>query len=394
MTSSAEPRSPKDQRRRLVIRWTTRLGVVALCAGLLAGAMALRQNGIDAKQQAAAARATPPLLVRVAPAVAAEGYTVGRSFVGRVEAGRRTMAAFELVGVVTSVGPDDGDLVLQGDVIAELDTAKFEASRQELRARLKVAEADAANARQSFDRTTEAAELDAVSAQSVDDAQQRLDAADAQVDVANAALASVQVDLDRSQLLAPYDAVVATRMIDEGDVVSPGMAAFELLDRNAPEARIGLAGPAVEAVEVGQQHFVTVGTERVAATVRRVMPSRDDLSRTVDAILVLDRPLDGIRRGDLVTLDLQTPIASSGFSLPLSALTEGTRGLWSCYVAEPTDKVEDATHIIRRRELQLLHQSGDRVYVRGTLQPGDLFVTDGIHRLVPGLPVRIEQVSR
>jgi multidrug efflux pump subunit AcrA (membrane-fusion protein) len=41
-----------------------------------------------------------------------------------------------------------------------------------------------------------------------------------------------------------------------------------------------------------------------------------------------------------------------------------------------------------RRELEVLHASGDRVYVRGTLQPGDAVVTDGTQRIVPGLAAR------
>ena len=43
----------------------------------------------------------------------------------------------------------------------------------------------------------------------------------------------------------------------------------------------------------------------------------------------------------------------------------------------------------RRRELELLHEEGERVYVRGTLRDGDLVVIEGLQRLVPDLIVRL-----
>ncbi len=75
----------------------------------------------------------------------------------------------------------------------------------------------------------------------------------------------------------------------------------------------------------------------------------------------------------------------------MTALTESSRGLWACYIAEPVasrDRLGSETHRLRRRELEVVHQEVDRVFVRGTLSAGELVVSEGLHRLVPNQRVR------
>ena len=81
--------------------------------------------------------------------------------------------------------------------------------------------------------------------------------------------------------------------------------------------------------------------------------------------------------------------------LPRRALTESSRGLWACYVAlAPANGAETVSgHVIQRRELELLHQAGDRVFVRGTLSDGEVVVVGGLQRLVPGQRVSIRSLS-
>ena len=83
---------------------------------------------------------------------------------------------------------------------------------------------------------------------------------------------------------------------------------------------------------------------------------------------------------------------AAGFWLPLTALTESSRGLWACFVVDALGDGRGgsaATHTLARRELEVLHTDGNRVYVRGTLQDGEQVVSEGLQRLVPGQRVRL-----
>ena len=326
------------------------------------------------------------LSVAVMPANLVPGYAVPRTFVGRIEARRESRVGFELPGLVTEVRVDEGDIIRKHQVIARLDTDQLELQRQrlvgqrtELKANIELARATRArqemltkqghSSRQRFDeaRFGEAALLG------------RLQQVDADI-------AAVALDIEKSTLRAPFDAIVAVRVVDEGTVVSVGHAIVDLLEDSYPEVRIGVAGDAIAAIAVGQTHALDVRGREVPAVVRSVLPVRDRATRSVDVMLTLRAPFNGIRRGDLARLQIDRSIAEPGYWLPLTALTESVRGLWAVYVADAAD---GETAVLERRELEVLHQEADRVFVRGTLADGERVVVGGRHRLVPGQRVRV-----
>jgi hypothetical protein len=56
----------------------------------------------------------------------------------------------------------------------------------------------------------------------------------------------------------------------------------------------------------------------------------------------------------------------------------------------------DAGDVATREIVEVLHVSGDRAFVRGTLNSGDRIVSDGVHRVAPGTrvtPARSQQVA-
>ena len=74
----------------------------------------------------------------------------------------------------------------------------------------------------------------------------------------------------------------------------------------------------------------------------------------------------------------------SGFWIPSSTLSRGRRGLWSVLVLQPAD---DGKQKAQKRDVEVLHTSGDRALVRGTLDDGDVVIASGAHRVAPGQAV-------
>jgi multidrug resistance efflux pump len=56
---------------------------------------------------------------------------------------------------------------------------------------------------------------------------------------------SIDVDLAKTRLLAPFDGTVVRRLVDEGRVLGSGEAVVHLQEQRAPQIRIGIAGPGV-----------------------------------------------------------------------------------------------------------------------------------------------------
>ena len=53
------------------------------------------------------------------------------------------------------------------------------------------------------------------------------------------------------------------------------------------------------------------------------------------------------------------------------------------------ERVDAATHRLRKRQIEVLHIEADRVFARGTLIDSELVVTEGLQRLVQDQLVRI-----
>ncbi|MEM9056184.1 MAG: efflux RND transporter periplasmic adaptor subunit [Pseudomonadota bacterium] len=336
------------------------------------------------------------LLVAVDTVTPSDGYTIQRQLAGRVEAARERAVGFELQGLVLSVGAQEGDTVKAGQELATLDRARLNARRAEALAALEQARSASELAARTLERSEDAAGFDGISAQELDLARDAASAAAAQTAGARARLNSVQVDLDKSSLTAPYPAVIIRRHVDEGQIVGPGQPVFDLQEIAAPEVRIGVPGNLAATLKPGDERLLTVDGRRVSARVRSVLPVRDVVTRTVDAIFVVDEG-NGVIPGDLARLDVEQTVRENGFWLPVGALAEGSRGLWTAYVAVPLDSGRTAenggTHTLTPRAVEILYQETSRVFVRGALKAGDRYVTGGLHRLVPELEVRVRDAQ-
>lgn len=375
--------------------------------------------------------AASPVTVAVIKAEPQAGYSLEQVFVGRVEARRSAALGFERTGQLVEMRVREGDRVAAGALLARLDPSLLQAKRTELVADLASAEADLALAEATANRYRSSVDEGAVTRQDLDEASEGARAASARLQLAEARIASIDLDLRKTELRAPFAGAVIRRSADEGTVLSAGQPVLTLQDTANPEVRIGVAGPLLEALHPGQRYRLEIDGEHVPARLRAIIPLRAGTSRTVDALFdpieqaspgAVDPPSDRavLRPGNLAELRLSKEVEEAGFWLPLSALREGKRGLWRTLVAEPqvlgpearepaggspltassadtgsdtrSDTGSDtgaARWRLVGRSVQVLHVDRERVFVRGPLQPGALIVSGGLQRVVPGQWVRV-----
>ena len=365
--------------------------VVALLLTVIAVvAVAALQSARGQSESNGQRSAVPVAALKLQPQT---GYEVRRSFVGRVETARTSAVGFEFGGLLLELSSEEGDQVASGQVIAKLDTQRLAAQRSELKAAHAEARARLALAKVTLKRLEGVVDRGGASHQDLDESRQQYRTAQAAVTLASARIDTLDVDLAKTALRAPYAAIVTRRLVDEGHVVSAGEPVYELQEQSAPEVRIGVAGMLVDAIHVGQQHDVQVQGERMAAKVKAVLPVRGVATRTVDVILTLINPLSPLRAGDLVTLQLTDRVAEAGYWLPVDALAESVRGLWSAYALQPAamspaTQALGATHEVVPYLTEVVHTEADQVYVRAAFSGTDTVVGSGLQRVVPGQLVR------
>ncbi|MEL7009427.1 MAG: HlyD family efflux transporter periplasmic adaptor subunit, partial [Cyanobacteria bacterium J06588_4] len=177
--------------------------------------------------------------------------------------------------------------------------------------------------------------------------------------------------------------IVAARNADEGTVVEAGSSILKLVEDAQPKVEIGVPISVVNQIEPGSKQRLTIAEQEYEATVSSILPEVNAATRTRTVVLRLPIAASNeVSPRQIARLNVITESQNiDGYWLPITALVKGDRGLWSGYALVD---MEDGVGRVERRHLELLETQSNRVLVRGTIQPGDEIITDGVHRLVPG----------
>lgn len=411
-------------------KMTRRILVLLGAAGLIAAATTfVPREG----QTAAEAAAEPTAVVARLPvptiiAKQEQAYARSRTYTGVLKESRRSQLSFQRSGELLELAVDEGDFVEQGQTLGRLDSRHIRARRAQVEAQVAQAQAildelvagprnetiaakrAELRAQQSqrevltsqVARREKLLQSEAVSREEYETYQFNLQAAIAQEDVIqkqldellagtrveqiaaqrarladlDAQLTDLANDLEDTKLVAPYPGRIAQRFVDEGNVISAGVPALELIDDSNVEAWIGLPPAVTQSLQVGDAYELRVDQRTVRAEIQSLAPDVQQNSRTRNVILRLNSSGQQVLPGQIVRLAITEEVSQPGYWVPTTALTQGRRGLWSLFVVE--------NDVVVRKDVELLDTVGTESFVRGTIQPGDQIVASGTHRVVVG----------
>ncbi|BAQ83813.1 membrane fusion protein family auxiliary transport protein [Pseudomonas sp. St29] len=206
-----------------------------------------------------------------------EGLSMGN---GRLEA-TEVQIASKIPGRLAEVRVNEGDKVLQGQLLARMDTRTLEAQRNQaeaevLRARENLSAAEAnvqlrqseqLLANQELKRSQELFRRGFASQQLIDQQQARLTtgnaavlAAQAQVAAVKAAIGAAQAqvaqltsEIDDSSLRAPIDGIIQLRLAEPGEVLGAGGRVLLLIDPNDQYMNLYLPASVTGRLTVGDE---------------------------------------------------------------------------------------------------------------------------------------------
>ena len=359
--------------------------LMASVAILFLGAMAAGVAALNSRANAERSPGRfPPITVQTQEIEVQDAYRVAERYVGLLEPARQTRLAFERPGLVTEILYDEGAELLQGDTVARLDTSKLMSERRALEARLQELKARFDLASVTLSRQEALKSKGWQSAQKYDEARFNAAQLASAIEGVRASIGSLDVDIAKSELRAPYSGTVGGRMIDEGSVVAPGVPVIDLLESRARRARVGVSVEAARSLQPGKVHRLVVEGAVLDAVLVSKRPDLDTRSRTVTLILEVIGG-DGIRFGDIAELVVERSVPQHGTWLPLSALTDGPKGLWSVFTVVD----EEGGLLVEREAVEVLHVEDRRAFVRGDLAGGENIVVSGTNRIIPGQAVTV-----
>jgi len=320
-----------------------------------------------------------PDIARPAKLITLQAATAARSgsFPAVVRAVRSTDLAFQVGGQIVEWNARDGGQFRQGDVIARLDAAAFQAAVEQ-------ADAQYLNASSEYERAQRLIAEDAIS-QSVVESRQ------ASLQVAKAALDTAQKNLNDTVLRAPFTGGVGRTNVEQFQNVSPQQPILVLQSRQV-EAIINV--PASFVLNSNQTSITNVFVEldaapgrQFSATFREARGLADSSTQTYEAHFNFTPPSELlVLTGMTATLfyeirPLNAEAQAEGVEVPLSAImVEGDkRHVW---VAKGPSKV------LEQREVVVEDGVGDMVNVITGLEAGEVIVATGGDFLQEGDKVR------
>jgi len=388
----------------------------------------------ETEETPSATRVLPVETLEVEPVTS---YSVSRSFTGEIAALRTSSLGFERSGTLTAVLVNEGDQVTRGQSVARIDVQNLATQRRQFVAQKAQAEARLsellAGARKEDIAAAEAAVRDlqeqlrlqnvqrarreslykqgAIAREQLDEFAFGAASLEARIDQAKSNLAELRngnrpqeiaaqqavvqqlqasvddmdVTISKSSIAAPFSGIIAEKLVDEGTVVGAGQSVLRISESAAPEARIGIPVEMVGQLVIGESLQATSGQEQYLAEVVSILPEVDSATRTQTVVLALEPELlTKVTPGQTVRVNLTEAISAQGYWLPTSALTQGIRGLWNCFAVVERSSEAGGGFVVEQQAVEIVHQEGDRVLVRGTLQPGAQVIENGTHRMVPG----------
>lgn len=229
---------------------------------------------------------------------------------------RDVQLGFRVPGRITAVNFEEGDRVRKGDVVAVLDKQPFKDEVDLYTAQLELADVSRRKVEMPFQRRARLTRIGAISAEERDDAEAVRDEATAQVKSARARLQQALTSLGDTEIIAPNDGSILTRVREPGAVVAAGEQVCSLaLDSPVwirtyiDEPRLGLVHPGQKAAVrtdsgheySGQVGFISPQAEFTPKTVETAQLRTDLVYRLR---VIIDNPDKSLRQGMPVTVRL------------------------------------------------------------------------------------------
>jgi RND family efflux transporter MFP subunit len=271
--------------------------------------------------------------------VAADLATVERTTVprlvtatGALEAQNAVEVSTRLMGQVREVLVRSGERVEAGQILVRIDDTDMAARKRQAEAAIAEAQAVLDNAETTQARFERLYAENSVSKSQLDDVRTARDRAFASLTLAEANLAEVEVQLGYLNIASPTAGAVTQRLVDPGDMASPGQPLVTLEQNNIMKVRAGISERDIDLVDVGGDVRVTVTSLDGAifdVPVARVLPAANPMSRTFDLEAYLPNDDGRLRSGMFARVEVSVGTREA-ILVPADALhTRGQlTGVW------------------------------------------------------------------
>lgn len=328
------------------------------------------------------------------PVRAVKVITIGASamhahneFSGEVRARVESRLGFRVGGKITQRQAEVGQHVTAGTVLAQLDPQDYRLAADAARAQVAAATTNRDLAAADYKRYVALREQNFISGAELERRETTLKAAQAQLEQAQAQLASQGNQARYTTLVADVSGVITAVEAEVGQVVAAGTPVVRIAADGPRDVVFSVPEDKVAGVRAGSDVAVQqwASATTLHGRIREVAASADPVTRTYPVKVSLDAgaqpPL-----GATMTV-LPQALSHAGLQvikIPTSALRQDGAGsaVWV---------LDRQTMTVKLQPVQVATADGNDAVIASGLQPGMMIVSAGVHVLSPGQKVTVWQ---
>ncbi len=364
---------------------------MVLLGGGIAGALYFLENQPQAQRRRPMSSMVPVVETMKLP-VADQPLRI--ECLGTVVSDKSARIQAQVSGTIISVNPKlvEGERVQKGDVLVEIEDtdyrialARAEANLLTAQTKLRIEEGQQDVVRQELELMGAGDESDTHLDLTLRVPQ--LKAAQAAIQSAELAVEDAELDLERTTVRTPFDAVVVSRNANVGDYAQPSRVLAEVAATDRFFIRASVPLSSLEPLPgLGKKPYPAVitlsdGSTRDAVT-HKLLPDLTERGRMARILLVVNNPYDDaasrpLLLNEYVRISIAGEVAPRSSLIPRRLLRDGNV-VWMI----------DRDNKLRILPVELLQGYEDAVLIRVKSDPGMELVTTDLNAAVDGMDVR------
>ncbi len=309
------------------------------------------------------------------------------SYSGTVEPLEKVHLSTRISGLVENIYVEEGQAVKKNQLLVKLRSNDLKAKRSQAEATIAEAEVHYQNAGVNLKRIKSLFTKKAATQKELDDMNAMFASAEARRQTAYEMKKEIEALLSYSILKAPFDGWVTRKLVEVGDLATPGQPIMEI--ENIRQLKIAAKIPETDVanLKIGTKTSIQITSYRAAKSdtsltgkINQILPAADPRSRQFEIKVLVDNPGQRIKSGMFARISLAGP-GNSALLVPKEAIFR--RGqLEGVFLVDEQNKA-------RLRWIRTGQDYGARIEVLSGLNPGEVVVTGGTESLFDGQAVEV-----